>query len=518
MIQTDLVKEALGRNSTDAPLTHEEVSRICDAMDNDTDGQFQKLLVDYMKEISDPKHKAENEMYLKQLEEQNEVPEGKELLRPSIGCALKFQFMEKKSNQKEKKLFCNIVQSEKVSRPSYTKVEKGKQWSLPYILSPLRMEYDSNNSSVPTFDCCFHPETLTLGEKDISFKDLIVNSSKDCISKQYESMKTPISFLPEYTVLKSKYKSGIPGTMLIPCSKPNPTRASIPSSTLQKKTEMKRTTSSKFKSFKKGFLLNKDEPIKSEHSGLKEVSSRRNEPFIARGNDTGLVTPHYTIVEQTDFDLGDQVNLGEIGISRPDYLRPDYLEYKISLPKANNVSDLDLDVTSKDLKLKGCSYCLELKLPYEVDETSSIARFDKATSILTVKVPLLSSGCMCNEESDIKIDTSINKREVEDDGEIHIEKENDVLLESKEKQTERGNEIDHSAWIKPSTNEERAFDEFPKLKEVPTIRRASVEKTIDVHVDKKESKDGQIYTEPQSHVKVAEKNKCLTQKSILDLD
>ena len=90
MIDTDLLKEAFGRNSKDAPLTHEEVNRICEAMDND---KFQLLLSDYVKEISDPKAKAENELYLKQLEEQNEVPEGKELLRPTIGYALKFHFI-----------------------------------------------------------------------------------------------------------------------------------------------------------------------------------------------------------------------------------------------------------------------------------------------------------------------------------------------------------------------------------------------------------------------------------------
>lgn len=506
MIQKDLLKQALGRNSTDSPLTHEEVNRICEVMDNDKDGQFQKLLSDYMKEISDPQHKAENEMYLRQLEEQNEVPEGKELLRPSIGYALKFQFREKKSNQKEKKLFCNIVQSEKVSRPSFTKVEKGKQWSLPYILSPLRMEYDSNNSSVPTFDCCFHPETLSLGEKDLSFKDLLVRTSKESISKQYENMKNPISFLPEHTVLKTNYKSGTPGTMLIPVS------VATSSSSLPKKDESKSASSSTFKSLKRGFLVNKNKSDKSEYSGLKEISSRRKESFIARDNDTGLVTPHYTVVEQTNFDLGDQVNLGEI-----DTNRPDYLEYKISLPKANNVSDLDLDVTSKDLVLRACSkYFLEIKLPYEVDETSSIARFDKTTSTLTVKLPLLLSGSMCNE-SNINIETSINKKKVGGGGEIRTQKEKvkddvpDCVLKSKEKQTGQGNGIDHSAWIKPITNEERAFEEFPKLQSVPTIKRASVEKTTDVD---EESQVGQINTEPQSTVAV-EENKCL---SILDLD
>ncbi|GFH60281.1 hypothetical protein CTEN210_16757 [Chaetoceros tenuissimus] len=414
MIGTDLLKEALGRNSTDAPLTHEEVNRICEAMDNDKDGQFQKLLSDYVKEISDPKAKEENELYLKQLEEQNEVPEGKELLRPTIGYALKFNFI--RASSASLPLFCNIVQSEKVSRPSFTKVEKGKQWSLPYILSPLRMEYGSNNSSVPTFDCCFHPETLTLGEKDLCFKDLIVNTAKDCISKQYESMKSPISFLPEYTVLKSNYKSGIPGTMLIPCSKPTPTSTSTPSSSLQKKTETKGVNSSNFKSLKKGFLLNKDKSDKGEHTGLKEVSSKRKVPFLTIGNDAGLVTPHYTVVEQTNFDLGDQVNLGEICTNRPTCL-----EYKISLPKANNVSDLDLDLASKDLVLRGCSYFLDIKLPYEVDETSSIARFDKTTSILTVKLPLLSSDSKC-DESNVKTGDSIGNGEVGGGGENHKER------------------------------------------------------------------------------------------------
>ena len=66
-------------------LTKEEVDRLT------SDDQFHKLMGDYVKEISDPKHRAEQEAYLNQLEEQNDLPEGRQIIRPSAAFVLKFK-------------------------------------------------------------------------------------------------------------------------------------------------------------------------------------------------------------------------------------------------------------------------------------------------------------------------------------------------------------------------------------------------------------------------------------------
>ena len=42
--------------------------------------QFRDMLTDYVDEISDPKHKPEMKQYLRQLEEQGDLPPGTKLI------------------------------------------------------------------------------------------------------------------------------------------------------------------------------------------------------------------------------------------------------------------------------------------------------------------------------------------------------------------------------------------------------------------------------------------------------
>lgn len=45
------------------------------------DPEFRKLFSEYMDELQDPKNREETEMYISQLEGEQKVPEGKELIR-----------------------------------------------------------------------------------------------------------------------------------------------------------------------------------------------------------------------------------------------------------------------------------------------------------------------------------------------------------------------------------------------------------------------------------------------------
>ena len=59
-------------------MTPEEAERFRKAFD---DPEFRKLFAEYTDELQDPANRAETEAYIKQLEEDNKVPEGKELVR-----------------------------------------------------------------------------------------------------------------------------------------------------------------------------------------------------------------------------------------------------------------------------------------------------------------------------------------------------------------------------------------------------------------------------------------------------
>ena len=66
------------KDETKLQLTQEETDKFKKAFD---DPEFKKLFAEYMDEMQDPKNRDETELYIRQLEEQEKVPEGKELIR-----------------------------------------------------------------------------------------------------------------------------------------------------------------------------------------------------------------------------------------------------------------------------------------------------------------------------------------------------------------------------------------------------------------------------------------------------
>ena len=95
-------------------LSDSEVNQLGNAFEDD---QFTTLLSDYIQEISDPKNKAEKDLYLKQLEKQNDVPENKVVIHPKAGYVLKFK------SRNGDKIFANIVHSEEIAKPSSQTIE-----------------------------------------------------------------------------------------------------------------------------------------------------------------------------------------------------------------------------------------------------------------------------------------------------------------------------------------------------------------------------------------------------------
>ena len=59
-------------------FTSDETSRFQKAFN---DPEFRKLFADYMDELQDPANRAETEAYISQLEGEQKVPAGKELIR-----------------------------------------------------------------------------------------------------------------------------------------------------------------------------------------------------------------------------------------------------------------------------------------------------------------------------------------------------------------------------------------------------------------------------------------------------
>ena len=94
-------------------MTEEEATKFKSAFE---DEKFRAILADYMEEISDPKHREETEAYITQLEGEDQVPAGKELVRPESCFVVKSYIQSSDATEtgekagKGEKIFVNIVQ------------------------------------------------------------------------------------------------------------------------------------------------------------------------------------------------------------------------------------------------------------------------------------------------------------------------------------------------------------------------------------------------------------------------
>jgi len=165
------------------------------------DPEFRKLFHDYLHEIQDPKNRVENENYIKQLEKEMKVPEGKRIIHPKSEFVIKVKKVVQGSKQQseKEKLFINIVSSNVIQEPKKQLEDKcierksGSNWSLAHSIGPLHMETDSSGENVPTFDCCVHPQAIQLSSSSSQFKDFLIHTAMDGVQAAYREMNQVVT-------------------------------------------------------------------------------------------------------------------------------------------------------------------------------------------------------------------------------------------------------------------------------------------------------------------------------------
>ena len=127
-------------------------------------------MAEYMDDISDPKKKGELEEYLKQCEENGELPPNTKLIRPDAGFCLKTS-CSKLINRKERKFFeqktfINITSHDFMEKPRRVERKRngktGYSFDLPYRVSRGRLDQDTQGVVCTTYDVVFHPEVLSM--------------------------------------------------------------------------------------------------------------------------------------------------------------------------------------------------------------------------------------------------------------------------------------------------------------------------------------------------------------------
>lgn len=442
-------------------LTAEEVQQFEKAFANK---EFRNLMAEYVSEISDPKHRAEQDAYIRQLESQQNVPEGKQIVRPTPGIVLKFKHIKKKKHflqnntnsnntptESKTKLFINIVSSPKIDKPTAKTVNHGseskkKQWSVPYSMGPIRMESDKSKSLVPTFDCCFHPDALINCAHLPGFQDLLAQSAREGATKQFSIADEKVEIDPTYHILKGiSYKNGKPPVMLISDQAfVNRENSSPKKEKIQKSKESQNVDKNEHGDFTKGFLQTKKNKIpnkKMQHNadGCREIT----------------LTPKYTLAERKAFDIVDNT----IQNTNHDPCRPSFLVYRIELPQVSHISDIDLDISSERLLLKSISkddtsmetrYLLDLKLRYQVDCDDVKAKWEKDKHQLNVTIPVKSPKVESHQterKENKGLPTSVTEswNELDDS---NVTKANQRYEDSKITQIKRDVKPgDHSRWV-----------------------------------------------------------------------
>lgn len=476
--------------------------------------EFRDLMAEYVSEISDPKYRAEQDEYLRQLEKQNEVPDGKDVLRPETGFVMKFKYSKKKKNventnkattsnpkqpKAKEKLFVNIVHAKQVCQPTYSSskaVDKngrtGRNWSIPYTLGPMRMEADNKKSLVPTFDCCFHPLALMYATKSVPYRDLIATTVREGVTQQFKAVNESVNIDEQYLVLKGvQYKSGKPPAMMIKAKKISPSSSVSTNSdstthhlVLSQKDNIAKTQrkGESTCAMKKGFLL-KVRNNERKKKNNEAVSIKSKTGLLNRDEDKtadSYIVPDYEIVERGEFDMADHTIEG---LKRPSS-RPKLLIIKIRLRGIKSVKQIELDVSEERLVLASLGsepkYNLSVKLPYPVISDDGTAKFDKDSHTLDVTLPVIKQDIDFPYPSSHSEEVVITPEKSNQNGNDSVSsspvivKHEECVNDLDESPVIVENPWDHSRWLEKENKGQKLRDEFATDEIIPTLSTTEV--------------------------------------------
>lgn len=163
-------------------ITKEELNAIGAAL---KDKDFVELLNDYCNEVTDPENVKtyQNEMTILEKERGNDVT----FINPEAGYVIKT------SVEGNRKAYINICYNENVGQPSSEQGrlpngEVGRNWQIPHMLSQPRDDFAKNDKTATlctVYDVIFHPYTLFLASKNVSFRDMVTQTSMDSVENKF---------------------------------------------------------------------------------------------------------------------------------------------------------------------------------------------------------------------------------------------------------------------------------------------------------------------------------------------
>lgn len=348
------------------------------------DPKFHDILGEYMLEVSDPNNRAEHDQYLRQLQNDGELPKGMTLIEPKAFFCLQSRLASETDQKFTQKIYINICTHEEVDISGPSSHEKGGQnWRVPYLVGKNRYDQDVKIGEQPEIvsvvDVVFNHNVRDFCRISSDFKKMVCDIAIDAVNKASAAKKERIDM--DYRVVNEFECKGEKPAIL-------PVRAK--------------------NAIDGGNLADRNEKPKLYHEimGIKEQEQQKNanntqvtneiepEPIEAIENGT---TPKYKLFYSYETDSSDFIET-----KSKESKRPSSIKITIELPKVEKLSSLRCDISHQDLVLEYPDvYYLLLKIPVAVDEENYKAKFDRAKKTLNLEFIPLKQMCKTDKHSDL---------------------------------------------------------------------------------------------------------------------
>ena len=406
-------------NLKDDRPTREEIRKIFQSIDHDKD-QFDNIMEEYTKEISDPNNIAETNQYLREAEKKNDLPKNVKLAEPKKGFCIKSEKFSIKRPSMRCKAYINICALENVSPP---KEDSNHMWSLPHLLNKGRNDQDNKGNLCMTFDVIFHPEAIRLAKGNLSFKKFVCDTSINGLNNSVlKASGEKISL--DYVVNKYDYKGkevalmnvhAISAGELDSRKEPNDSYKSQIQNEIEKIKNENEIEEDEEKVFDKP-----DVNLEDAHESIKNQNELNNNEM------SYPITPKYKIKYSDDFQLQKYFYNPNPVVEMPQYNK---LIVEIEVPLMDNLNLAEVELDSRKLFMRYKEiYILNIDFLVEVDKEKSEAKFDRKKNLLTVSALIVRKN---KEELKLKQDENIeiinedeeNKKETVKIENQNIEKE-----------------------------------------------------------------------------------------------
>ena len=458
----------------DKRITRKEARDLLHALDRP---EFSGLMDGYINEISDPNNIKETNQFLKQSEENKDLPSNVKLAKPKPGFCIKSIKYKIKTPSNRQKVFINICSYHEVPEP---KSNENNMWSLPHLLNKGRHDQDKHKKICTTFDVVFNEKAIELANKNQAFKKFVCDTAINGINDQLLSSEGE-KISSDFVVKKFNYK-GLEISYI------------------------------NIHSLNKGEMDDRKEPTEYHKTQIqKEVEKMKKDNEDKEKKNNNKDDDEIDVYDQPDIDTTDKVNdvitqqkiidkdskipIYKIKYSdnfelknyfyQPDGInesKPEYTKIIISIntPLMNSVGDANLEVDVKELKFSYKDiYELNIKLPVEVKKESVTAKYDKSKKILNVTAEILRK-----ELPKIPIKEDENIEIVKDDEEEEKERE------EKRKEEEEKKRIEEERIKKEEEEKKRIEEEkIKKEKEEQEKKIKEIEEKLKKEKEEKEKKE-----------------------------